>query len=962
MSCWRRSSWRWIATFSAIFHAQAAHALTCDFTPATSTCTVSTASNVTRTSPVGYQITTPAPSGGTYEEGYIDIPFSTASDVIGRELILDALRVNYAQNSSFNADPTCTTLSSWTRSSSTDVTLGASTLDTNCSVRLTQNTSGSQVYVQQSYEIDPGELYRIRYAVDTTGLASGDTLEVRQRYLDSTGAALEPEEPEEPEESDTAVVIDTAGEYPDVPSTSPAKLYEKIAVHTNQSKIPQSQRVVMLDCDDHVIYQGDTADTGAIDQVTYDRQDATTTCMGDVYSGMLTFLLNSSTDVGSTVEVDSVNVDWDRQIEVAIFDAEDLTTPLQTSTLQFGVYVDPANFASVDTSTGVVVRVYLRTQRSSATPTLKRLLIQDFMKLDLSLGTPFADLPDPRMGVDMHLPPRSEFDDTTNFAATRSLCLDPVTSTMTGCYDVFADFGLLNARMFLNLSSLDWTGPEPYTPSLNATGDAWLQRIAEANAAGIDTLILFPIHGDGPSDMNIWTEVDSDSDGDTDYCTLNYGSGSLADDAQSEVLIEDGFTELAASLDGSHSTGAYADKFEIFNEPNLSTFSADCPSFLPDSELPRVMNDVADSILSGSGRSGLSISFSGLETGDGPVYDNAYLSGTLLADPYMDPASFTHANFHPYTKTRRPEEIMSYWPGAESLIAGWDSSWDQEQTWFTEFAYSLAVYDPNCMDNWFRSGLGEEEQAKMVALSTLSQLAIPVEEVLAWGQMSNEGQSHSTYLANPCWRSDPEQNKVLFERTSTDDVLSTGDTASPPAEYEPNSAGLAYLTLSQYLSTSTPFRVTSLTPNLPSGMGPVPGDERYYAVVLGADYNSGTSSYQRVVLALWWYKEYDYGYVRTDLGETTDLYYQNFLYGARRTEDDEAITDHPVRQAGFRERRIHGVRLHGLPSPGSVTGMSTVALDGSFTETTLHFSVVASDLWLDPIAFGEEPVLVVIDY
>lgn len=939
---------RAVMALAALVCAQDARAATFNLSGATMPGGVSLASNVTFTAGTGVTLTSTASLPADAADGYVEMSWTHANlaNISGKQIALQVNRNNAILDGQMNAGMPCTSGSDWYPCSGT-TSAASVVLASGNSAKLTlASGSSGNAYFQQDFTIDPGELYRIRYRIDASGLSPAydggyddGFLEVRLKYFTS---AQNPE-------TDTPLSVyrptgTLSGSSPSYTLDTTSETNELIAQHRTFAQVVQAHLDVTVDCEIDPVYDDGT------DTIDFQRTTVTAAnCDDDIYYGQLAFVLDShdsylpTTD--SIVYIDDVYVDWDRQVEMEIVDTG-TSVVLQSSTLDQGFLVEDIASDPDYTGSGVKLRVHLRSQRAGTSPLLKKLTVGEDGVVTIGIGSVKGTYTDPRLGMDMHLPPREIFDDSSYPIDTE--CEDPFnTGNWYPCWELFALYDITNQRMFLNPSAAEWSGTS-YTGDLTTSGETFFDRIGEANSYGHNIEMLFPIHGAAGTDMTMWTSG----------CALAQDDGTAASDAdQTEDRIVESFSILADLLDGSTTSGATATDFEIMNEPNLADFAPDC-TLLDTDRLPLVMNEVALGIE--SVRPGMDISFAGLEPGDGRIFDDTYLEDTLLvadadsdATADLDPANFSHANFHPYTKSYRPEELFNEWAQTRGILnaAGWTS----QQVWMTEFAFSRATLTPGCFDElsggWEGRGYGDTEQQRLTAREAVAQLSLATEKVYVWGQMSNEAPvtvSGGWDTPDPCWESMASQNKVLFNRVSGTGPLSG---VSGTTQYQANPAGAAFLGIADWLSTSDPYAVTSTSATDPVG-GAIKADQHYYA----AAFDIGS----QFAVSLWFYQDYEYGRVRTDLGETTDLYYQNMLYGAEDTCDG-AVGACGVRDNGFEDYRRVDVVLSGVPSYASITAVHQVDL-ATNTSTALSYTAFASTLAVSDVVVGELPTLLVFTY
>jgi len=892
-------------------------------------------------------------AGHNYREGYIDLTY-TNSDLAGKLLTLDTTRVNSIANGDFSTAITASDSDSYggwqyPSSSTGSISQSASSVGSGNALWMTEGTSSGNFYFQQAFDIEPGELYRVSYKSNPGSLSpafvrdgsySDGRLEVRIKTTTSAGGS--------------ALSVNLPGSGSSSPPTSTAlattsQNYEKLVTLTSSSDSSQSHRFVTLDCDVHTIYTfGGTAGPGQnhTSDLTFQRYSAgSSTCNSLVKYGQLVFVFASTASNGSRMELDDVQVDWERQLETEIRDTAG--NVLQRSTLEsFRVdALDPGTYPSL------VVRIYLRSLNASNSPTLKGLHVETGNALAITVNpTPTVEFTSPRLGIDLHIPPKSEFNSSSVMPSLQSTCFEPGSTTRSSeCFDILSKYNLTRGRVDLPASSFSFSASgTDYAAGLTSAGTSYLSRIKEANDAGLDPLILLPVHS---SMENICS-----SSGLAVSSRPTSGVWSSASDSDiAKHLFELYAKQAVTYLDGSTGVGARATRFELFNEPNLAEFESACPSLIPTSDIPSMANTLASTLA--ATRSGIAISTPGLAP-DSNVFDTDYLGGTLL--PALTAANFQNTNFHPYTDSYRPEKISERWNETKATLsaAGWDPL--TQTAHLGEFGYSGVPFDPACPNSsgtysFFR-GWGAQAQANRYAIGAIEGLATESESVVAWGRMNNESESSDP----DCWKSGGGY-KTLFDRVEGTGYLSTGS-HSDITQYAPNPAGESFLMIGKHLSNSSPTTSPSVTTPSLAGSANHARDH-YHAKFFKTDFGYAA--------AVWFYQDYEFGLVEWDLEEQSDIYYQNYLYGARSHGTTATSYGDPVQDHGFEGKRIHDITLTsssgtfpGLPFSGTTRGTATqgaVIVDlETLSETLVTATFSPGSIQLTDITIGERPILILI--
>ncbi len=877
-----------------------------------------------------------------YLEAYVDLTLTPGQLVQFSEkhVTLGVVRQNAIQDGDFELGTLGTAGSSWTEHGGDVEAVSAGYLRGLSAELRVAAGSGSASYFQQYFPTNPGDVYRLYYRarMDETlpeygGVGAYGTLDIRARYS-ATAADAGVISPMSPDEGYSGSTL----------TTDSSDRYELIVRHTSASgTVLGAQHFAIADCDEHVVLDDGVRHIGF-------QRYASTNCTSDIQYGVVTFYATGRSPASdSRILVDDVMVDWVRQVEVQILDHDSAgvtSTVLQSTTVDTGFYVEPLRPGAHPY--GVTVRVILRTHEAGVSPVLRQIDIRDAIPVEVVVGNSVSSFSEARLGADMHIPPREEFDNYDDYGAEMStLCHDPATGGATHCYELFAAYGIRSARMFLDPADFDWIDDGTdwvLTPNLD--GLNLIQRITEARTAGLDPVLMLPAHGPPLTSMSFWNEDCTDVIYDDLY------SATPRDDAeQSRHLFTRFALALVEGLDGAHSEFGFAqvDNFEILNEPNYEAFEPYCPELLPPEDLPQLIAEVAEALSTG-GRTDFQLSFGGLEPDDGYMYDDTYLRDTLL--PELDAAWFTHAAFHSYTKTWPPETVRAQFPAVDVLLD--NAGWNDLPIWLTEYAYKRATYDPDCsaslytteQSEWINRGYGEAAHAHLMARNTLAALTTSAERIMAWGQMSNEMVDD---VSDPCWEA-MSDNKVMFERVEGTGAAYGG---ADPVEFSANAAGLAWLTIGRYLASANALMVQATHVGWPSSVRERSWDEHVEVPVY--EIGSGYAA------AVYTWKDYEYGAILPHLGESTEIAWKAMVYDEAERCTDTAIAC-GVRDVGFRGKRVFTLSLRGLVRAADIDTVSLVPLDGSFTETPLDFSYDGSDqLVVRHVVAGELPVLVLIE-
>lgn len=844
---------------------------------------------------------------GVAVEGHVDFTIS-AADLSGKLLKLDAERVNALENGDFSAalDSTATPWNSgvgkWyslTQAIANGVATLSADADDSSDNDLTI-TAGSNAYIAQHFEVDPGETYRLSYTIENAANLADSAFLI---YLKYEGSSLG---------------HDLTYDTPTVSGDSQLIL----ASHDAEDEGRQHLRLNIIDSDSHLSYH-DADDSALTTTFNHNpRLDSNSTTIE--HAALVPDIIAGS---GSVV-IDDIFLDWEDQIEIEILDSGG--NVVQTSNLDTGFLVD-----EIASGGNATVRVHLRSHKSDESPRVTALTVSDGMAMTVNVGAAVATFTKPRLGLGGAIPPHSEYDDATR-SAVRTLCADFLAddgSTMN-CWQLFAASGAVPYRSFMSISdvTLTWSDTlQDYEPTLSPSAQIKVDRINEAIGYGLDVNLRFH--------TNYTSAIDWLS---------RYGNANAPSRSEEELaryLIGKYAAFLAGYFDGEDDDddAGLIDDFDIFGETNMSWSQ---PDWIAAADIPAFADEVAAAIQ--AVRPDAKIGGLGIHPNADPAFDSDYQS-TLLTQ--LTPAYWTHTSYHPYTAfgSFTPEDAAEQWNDELSPLLN-ANGWQDKSVWFTEYGYNRHSYDPYCHDSdssgsyaydtsstasWSR-GFGLTEFGKQVARATLINLSLPVEEILYWGPFfpSDEG---------TCWDAHATAFMPLFDRRAGSGSISGVD---EPTVYDANSGGKAFLTIANAASQSDSL----LAEVSEVDGGDLADDEKYYTVAL-KDQNDD------VVLGLWWYKTYLYG---TQYSETK---YMNYLYGAKDHDAENAagsdVRAYGAYDYGFEDRRVHQVTVTGLAS--QVASASLVQMDGSSDSLAVSTDADGNTV-IAGVAFGEEPVLVKLQF
>lgn len=219
----------------------------------------------------------------------------------------------------------------------------------------------------QYFPVVPGEEYRLSFSADTTSVALGEVLFLTWSLHDADLTTTTPKLIHDTGDSraswrrlDTDATVTTS-------STSPWYGPERGA-------FDERFRLLVPDCDDHVLYEGGTAtsaDTLARNACMASDGTVLTTEATLSYLG-----LEFAVGAGSA-DLDDVRVEYQRQLELEILDGAGAV--LQSSTLDSGFYVEPNPAIAA-------LRLVLRSSRVDRSPLVRRLTVDDGVLLQVVVG------------------------------------------------------------------------------------------------------------------------------------------------------------------------------------------------------------------------------------------------------------------------------------------------------------------------------------------------------------------------------------------------------------------------------------------------------------------------------------------------------------------------------------------------------------------------------------------------
>ena len=787
---------------------------------------------------------------------------------------------------------------------------------------------GSYNFVGQYFPTGPGRVYDLSYRLHgtlapcTSGALTGcEQFGNRLRVYDDdgTGAAGARHDVMVAQDEDGTLGFDTVAVL-------------DVVRHGSENMGTYRSRLAVPDCETYELYS-DKHGTVGLQPIT-----PTTSCEDEVEMGHLAFQF--FTEDGGVVALDDVRLERVDQIEVSIIDATVGSggAVLQTSTTDDGFAVGSLGGAV----THVRVQITLRTDRDDASPTVQRMIVNDAIPLEISVDpASTVGFADPRMGVSGGVPPASEWRDSM-ITTLHSECIDPWTGLADSCWKLLADHGASRWRISgfdLDNLTTSYDAKTGYTMAINTGGEHARTRMMEAVSHGMTPHVILEVNGD--------------------YLTDHYGLAHLATLEDAATLLREYAATWVDLLGGDpcdkadtscleHGTNYPTVRhWEVFNEPDLDGFAPTWAT-LDDCEVGALANATANEVLLVD--PGADVSTPGLSSG----VELDYLTDHLDALDTL----FHVTSYHSYPVQSPEDELADHWEiydGARTAAytgtsctppSGTDPQWEDLPVVVGEFGSYQTMYDPRCDSSgiytddistlaayptWSRGFTGTAF-ARQVARSTLTLLGMPTRQLLYWGAFTPETETAAT---DPeCWHTHNPNNRHIFERVPGSGLLSGTGTDT---EYELNEGGIAWLTLAQYASTSSPMdsEVTRV-----GGRPPAP-ENRYHSVVL--DTPGGV-----VVVALWWYQPYTF-----ETKRLTDLAHYNYFLG---DPDSSPADPGGTYDVGFIDQRFHDVTVTGLGAK-SLSAVDLIDLDGTVTDVTADATVLGGDVTIRGVRVGEMPVL-----
>ncbi|MBL90751.1 MAG: hypothetical protein CMH56_02945 [Myxococcales bacterium] len=646
--------------------------------------------------------------------------------------------------------------------------------------------------------------------------------------------------------------------------------------------------------------------------------------------------------------IDNVFLDRENQIEIELISLGGRV--VQSSTLETGFRVESAERIER-------IRIWLRTDKDEDSPSLSQLHIVDATPLGITIAEqPRAVFDKSRIGLSGALPPKADWDDAS-LMRLRSYCLNTLdddsepagsgggvgdntvqlgSDAAPHCWDFLSDHGAGRIRTFFPVDALDFAvnedGDNHDVVIQNTSGyERTLNRFIEMVDRGLDVLLLLMPLRQGAS-PNVFSEG---LNAPSDFYADPVGTDGRSGDAQIRHLNALLSAHVAGLFDGqqSYTSGSTSmglpliDDFETFNEINISSIDWTDASGLVD-----LQNESCQAVA--EVRTDANISSSGLSAGDA-FFPTEYVL-EHLGD--LDETSFTHNNFHPYAQGGEPPENiglawLAHWEAVNDAFP--NNTWGSKGTYLGEYGFSHFKYDPFCylnnqtgkyetasssMQKWVR-GYGDSAFSKLVARATLKALQQPVDAVFYWSAFTNGDEAYGGDYA--CWKRHDTLNHHLFQEAENLEFTSTEQSASV---FQANDAGEVWLRLASHLGGLNPHSATLER----LGHESTRPDEHYYA----AAFSAGEERY----LAVWWYKNYNYGSLKTDSNSA----FLNYITG---TMDD-----------GFEEKRTHNLVLQ--QNISEVERATLIDLQ-SGVETELDVERDEQDLpVLRQVPVGEMPTLI----
>lgn len=925
-------------------------------------------------------------SDGLYlSEGYIDIPVNTDFSPSGKTILLAAERINSLINSDFQTEQTVysyLSTSSCGACPPSDIGTGkwfSPATRANQLATITTDADGDYVAkltrglrIEQIIPVTPGDDYTISYDFDASRLANDYYKSTTSTYEDQTmvvGIKYFDED------------FNTIEYYGPQDDTN-RQFHFVSYVYTDDGSDSVEFKIRAIDCDEHVKYEAGTGiyesdvtfnfcensgsplslyDTSGTNVGTYNSE-------ADIAYMGIYFLTNwfgtSSAPTNASdyyALLDNVRVDHDQQIEVQIVGNDG--SLLQTSTLVDGFYVE-------ENSEIATMRIYLRSEDGSQTPSVSSIRASDGPLLEVTPSTKIASYSEPRLGNLYTIGPRTDY--MNEDSELRTLCLDPETKELESCLTAWQKYGLSHLRYGIFQSHFTVTkSGGGYSFAFTEDGEMVWKRLLEFSDAGVEFLNIIVKSGgfyyDNPDDATSTTSLTAIDD--------IVGDCSASDDAKEACYqFLAGFARHAADLfdgeteyvfqhvDAGRTVTLPEVKWEIFNEDNITetdwlSWSA-WGSLLTNydaaeaarvaEEMAELSNRLATVILDENPDA--DITFTGMAAHYGPVFNTDDLALFL---PHLESSLYGGSNFHPYTDgdpvEGREQLILERWAETEALLGSYSFLGEKDMN-ITEYGETIEIYDPACTagtnDNytadvsnpnmdWSR-GYGQTEQAHLIARETLTMLSLPAKTIKPYGLITQENESAGRYAnadgsgGYECWHSHSIYNFNLVERIAGTGFLSGVD---EPSQYRLNDAGLAYVTIGKYLSAngSSPY-----TTAIASSDDQINIDNAYYNSFF---FENGAGQY---VLALWWYDTYNYSY-----DHATE--WMNYYTG--------------VNDDGFSGQRKHAIKINASAVTGlaNVTGAKLVPLDGSAEESLTIGKDDDGNVYVYGVVMGGLPVMVVLE-
>ncbi len=594
----------------------------------------------------------------------------------------------------------------------------------------------------------------------------------------------------------------------------------------------------------------------------------------DIAYASIQFGVNWSASANGSTNLQWVKLDDAEQIKYEVLNAE-------STVLASGYGANTFYVPTVENAASL--RISLRTLKNSESPQIRSLTLGQATPLTVTAGAKKASFTKPRLGGLQHLGPKGDYENSA--LAMRSLCVDPLTNETISCLDIGPRYnstifnsGIPQSYLNVELNSAN----TDYEFSLNAIGEGWLKRVLEGAAKGFSFKAILVKSGgfmyNSPTDAKSWAVA-------TEGTLLTDPTGTRDSEAQEYYLLEQYARFVADLFTGTKEyTFQYVDAgtsatlpkigmWEIFNEDNITATSwattlwvnANPWGKIADTTVAKeIAGKLANVMAAMSGAikesiSDAEVSYASFAAYDGPVFNTGNIAtiGSVL-----DASAFDLNNFHPYANmdpiNGKEDLIKKRWQVAQETLTAYGL--DNYDTVFGEYGFTHEIYDPACIPDVITGiyqktttlnlklvrGYGVGEYAKLTARETIALLSLEAEAIIPYGMMTFEAQSWGKSInadgsgGFECWRSFAPINFNLYDRVAGTGILSGKD---EPTTYTLNAGGVAHAITAKYLSVSDPITTTwSSTLN----------DDEY----LNADLFSVSDG---TILALSWYRAYDYG-------------------------------------------------------------------------------------------------------